>query len=125
MRQHAGHRRFAVTEGGRMALVAPLCEPGDLICIFKGAQTPMLLRRSMVGSEEDVQMELDPELWQKWYDEMYPFDLVGPAPTSVSISAEKFKLVGECYVHGIMLGEMLSGADGEPAMEKRFCESFF
>jgi hypothetical protein len=126
VRQHAGHRRFAITEGGRMALVPPLCEPGDLICVFKGAQTPMLLRKPTAESEESVQMELDPKMWQKWFNEMYPIPalVVGLAQASAPVSAERFKLVGDCYVHGIMLGEMLSGAGGEQAMEKRFDESF-
>jgi hypothetical protein len=86
MRQHAGHRCFAVTEGGRMALVPQLSIPGDLICIFKGAQTPMLLRRSILEGENEVQSRLDPGMWQKWFEEMYPFpSLMAPAPPSVSV----------------------------------------
>jgi hypothetical protein len=82
MRQHAGHRCFAVTEGRQMALVPQLSKPGDLICIFKGAQTPMLLRKSILGGENDVQSRLDPGIWQKWFDEMYPFpSLMAPAQT--------------------------------------------
>ena len=125
MRQHAGHRCFAVTERGRMALVPPLSKPGDLICIFKGAQTPMLLRKSILGGENDVRSRLDHGMWQKWFDEMHPFpSIMAAAPPSASVLAEKFDLVGECYVHGIMLGEMLSGVDGEAAMEMMFGENF-
>jgi Heterokaryon incompatibility protein (HET) len=125
MQQHAGHRCFAITEGGRMALVPQLSKPGDLICIFEGAQTPMLLRKSILGGGNNLQSRLDPGMWQKWFDEMYPFpSLMAPAPPSVSALAEKFDLVGECYVHGIMLGEMLRGIDEEAAMEKMFCENF-
>jgi hypothetical protein len=38
-------RQFAVTEEGRLALVLPETEPGDIICVFLGAKTPHVLRR--------------------------------------------------------------------------------
>jgi hypothetical protein len=62
-------RKFCVTEEGRMAIVPAGSAPGDVICIFKGARTPFLLRRVADG-ESDV-----------------------------------YKLVGSCYVHGVMDGE--------------------
>jgi hypothetical protein len=48
----------------------------------------------------------------------------GTGPTFSIGLAEKSNLVGEFYVHGIVLGEMLSWLDGEAAMEKILCEKF-
>ncbi|KAF2490669.1 HET-domain-containing protein [Lophium mytilinum] len=56
-------RRFAVTEGGRMAMVPPGSMQGDLVVVILGAEMPFLLRKT---------------------------------------ESESMKLVGECYVHGLM-----------------------
>jgi hypothetical protein len=64
-----GLRRFCVTEQGRMAIMPPRSEVGDVLCIFKGARTPFVLR----------------------------------------VSSEKppiYNLVGCCYIHGVMDGEI-------------------
>jgi hypothetical protein len=42
--QWAGTRRFCVTEYGRIGWVPPEAEAGDIVCVFKGAETPHLLR---------------------------------------------------------------------------------
>lgn len=63
-------RRFCITEQGRMAIMPPRSLPGDVICIFKGAHTPFVLRQ--VSSEEP----------------------------------SVYNLVGCCYVHGVMDGEV-------------------
>jgi hypothetical protein len=63
-------RRFCVTKQGRMAVVPPYCEEGDIICIIKGAHMPFVLR-----------------------------DIGGKVPKQV------YRLVGCCYVHGVMNGE--------------------
>jgi Heterokaryon incompatibility protein (HET) len=69
-------RRFCVTENKYMAVVPPKTEPGDMICIVHGAQTPLILRRLCHKEKEGVR------------NDTYAF-------------------VGECYVHGMMNGEML------------------
>jgi hypothetical protein len=63
-------RGFCVTNQGRMAVVPPYCEEGDIICIIKGAHMPFVLR-----------------------------DIGGKVPKQV------YRLVGCCYVHGVMNGE--------------------
>jgi hypothetical protein len=65
---HTG-RRFTVTEDDYMGLVPAGTQPGDLVCIIFGAQTPFLLRPAVCGT---------------------------------------YKIVGECYIHGMMDGEMVS-----------------
>ncbi|KAK5658483.1 hypothetical protein OQA88_1872 [Cercophora sp. LCS_1] len=38
-------RRFALTEGGRMALVPPLAVVGDVVCVGVGLEAPLILRK--------------------------------------------------------------------------------
>lgn len=47
-------RRFAITDRGRFALVPPLSEPGDLVWVPLGAQTPYVVRER--SSSGDVLM---------------------------------------------------------------------
>jgi hypothetical protein len=42
--QWAGTRRFCVTEYGRIGWLPPEAKAGDMVCVFKGAETPHLLR---------------------------------------------------------------------------------
>jgi hypothetical protein len=76
-------RKFAISrQEGYFMLVPDLAQPGDLICIFGGAQTPFLVRG------------------------------VGEHATG-SRRYDRYELVGECYVHGIMDGEAVSVKDFE------------
>ncbi len=71
-------RKFALSKKeGYFMLVPELAKPGDLICIFVGAQTPFLVRQ--VGGN--------------------------------GMGDQRYELVGECYVHGIMDGEVVSEED--------------
>jgi hypothetical protein len=45
-------RRFCVTKRGYLAIVPPRSEPGDLIYILHGTQTPFALRRCTEGSPD-------------------------------------------------------------------------
>ena len=54
-----------------------MAKPGDLICVFVGAQTPFLVRH--VGGN--------------------------------GMGDQRYELVGECYVHGIMDGEVVFEED--------------
>lgn len=119
MRQHAGHRCFAITENGRMALVPPLAESGDLVCIILGAQTPFLLRTPTTATGQEssnIDHGMTAEAWETWFNEMYYMDGVEggavpgtvPKPSKVVMTEDNtFELVGECYVHGIMRGELM------------------
>jgi hypothetical protein len=70
-------RRFCVTKEGRMAIVPPKTLPGDIVCIIKGARMPYVLREL----EEAAFLEGEEQ--------------------------QLYNLVGCCYVHGSMDGEML------------------
>ncbi|KAF2097552.1 HET-domain-containing protein [Rhizodiscina lignyota] len=59
---------FSISLCGRMCMVPDAAEPGDLLCILFGAQTPFVLRPFKPGV---------------------------------------YRLIGECYVHGVMDGEAM------------------
>jgi hypothetical protein len=73
-------RRFCITEGGFMGLVAPNSDVGDAVCLIWGMQTPYILR---VAPDQDM-----------------------------NLAAPLYQLIGECYMHGMMDGEM-ADADKE------------
>ncbi|KAK5723944.1 hypothetical protein LTR17_013786 [Elasticomyces elasticus] len=66
-------RRFGQTVNGRMCLLPPEAAKGDLVCLIRGSQVPVLLRKS-----------------ETYYEN-----------------------VGECYVHGIMHGELEGMAEDD------------
>ena len=84
-------RRFVLLRGGMLALVPSDAEPGDHVLLLEGARVPFVVR-SVVSGPEATQVEAGHD-------------------------SGTFKLVGDCYVHGIMDGEMIlrGGAEGEDA----------
>ncbi|KAI0491116.1 heterokaryon incompatibility protein-domain-containing protein [Xylaria cf. heliscus] len=70
-------RRLCVTKNGYMGLVPPLTHVGDLVCIFYGGDAPYLVRPQT-------------------------------SPVAAKeIGVLRCRLVGECYMHGMMDGEMV------------------
>ncbi|KAL2061199.1 hypothetical protein VTL71DRAFT_7472 [Oculimacula yallundae] len=74
----ASMRRFAVTKDGFMAIVPAMAKVDDVVSIASGARYPLLLRKK-------GEMQI---------------------PNKGILSC--YELVGECYVHGIMDGEMMN-----------------
>ena len=77
------HRSFFVSEKGYFGLAPSQALPGDLICILFGGQTPFILRRL-----ENVHGTVLEEI-QEFFGG----------------NGEVYKVIGDCYVHGIMDGE--------------------
>ncbi|KAH7327416.1 heterokaryon incompatibility protein-domain-containing protein [Rhexocercosporidium sp. MPI-PUGE-AT-0058] len=71
-------RKFAVTSNGYMAVVPALSEVGDVVSVVCGARYPLLLRNKPEVQYHNGEMRAVHEL------------------------------VGECYVHGIMDGELMN-----------------
>ena len=78
-------RRFCVTDGGYMGLVPPNAKVGDLVCIIFGMQTPYLLRPIVTTNHKEMSPPFNP----------------------------LYQLVGECYIHGMMRGEMMMSTFGK------------
>ena len=80
-----------------MALVPPCSKERDVVCIVPGAQTPYLLRpvsQPTAGDERELVIEGGPETADQ-----------GGCLGLGSV----YHLVGECYIHGMMDGEMVDG----------------
>lgn len=71
-------RRFCVTKGGYVGLVPPLTKVDDVVCLFLGCETPFLIRP------------------------------VNVATVGIVSTRRRAFLVGECYMHGMMKGEMMT-----------------
>jgi hypothetical protein len=77
-------RTFFLTEGGYIGIGPRWLRRNDKVVILYGGKTPYILRH-----------EIDPELDQ--------------ILTGQDLDGQLCRLVGECYVHGMMYGEMLKG----------------
>jgi hypothetical protein len=77
--QWAGTRKFCVTEYGRIGWVPPEAEVGDIICVFKGAVTPHLLRMNddghliLVGGACYIHGQMEGEAMQNAEDYIQQF----------------------------------------------------
>lgn len=81
-------RRFCLTAEGRLGFVPDCARPGDLICVFDGADVPHVIR---------------PRAKQ------YP-----PPPGEATFKSDpEYVLVGECYMQDLMNGEALTRKDLE------------
>ncbi|OAL39136.1 hypothetical protein AYO20_01454 [Fonsecaea nubica] len=78
-------RRLAVMGNGRLGAVVRQAQQGDRIAVLRGCSTPLVLRPSKL-------LPSDPGL-----------ENTG--------DAETYAVVGDCYVHGIMNGETVTGTD--------------
>ena len=85
LRRSTYSSRFARLSDGHFALIPNASEIGDDVCIVLGCSTPMILRKNS----------------------SYP--LAGGLPknssSGVSVSGT-YQMIGPCYVHGVMDGEM-------------------
>jgi hypothetical protein len=82
-------RRFAVTRKGYLAIVPPLTKLGDIVCLVMGAEVPFIMRKlPLHQSNEDYRDQ------------------------------QCYNLIGECYVHGIMDGEVLKDGPREEILER-------
>jgi hypothetical protein len=81
-------RTYIITKSGYIGIGPRFAEAGDAICIFDGARTPFILRK--VSGNELVPDEL-PESGQKDPD----------------LDRERWKIIGDCYLHGFMDNEVV------------------
>jgi hypothetical protein len=82
-------RTYIITKSGYIGIGPFLAEAGDAVCTFDGASTPFILRK-VSGNELVVPDEL-PATGQKDPD----------------LDHEKWKIIGDCYLHGFMDNEVV------------------
>lgn len=85
-------RNFIITSKGYFGLAPLKSRPGDDVCVLEGGTTPFVLRA--VQDSELGQYGMTPKERQR-----------------------VFKLVGECYVHGVSDGEWIDGQKKEDVIE--------
>jgi hypothetical protein len=83
------YRRFAVTRQGYFVLGPDALQEGDVVAVLRGGKIPFVLRRASTNSDGDPGTD----------------------------TGDRWILIGECYVHGIMDGE---GWDVEGVEEEVF-----
>lgn len=96
-------RRFCATSGKRLGWVPLMARPGDLICIFDGAEVPFVLRP--LAETKPTTKKLG-----KAEGSMSQSSL----SSSVTVRDKEqlqYELVGEAYVDGIMYGGAVRGSE--------------
>ncbi|KAK4197811.1 heterokaryon incompatibility protein-domain-containing protein [Triangularia verruculosa] len=83
-----GGKRFCVTKGGRFGIVPPRTRVGDSIAIIWGTATPFVMRS---GTRHQWLLSVEPDK---------------QTPVTGSLEGDEHIIMGSCYVHGVMLGEL-------------------
>ena len=87
LRRAAYSSRFAKLSSGHFALIPNASKIGDDVCVLLGCSTPMALRRSLSSS---------------------PMRGLPTENSSRETISCTYRMIGPCYVHGVMDGEMVS-----------------
>ena len=93
------NRCFVILNNHLIGLAPEESKAGDLVCVFRGAETPFVLRpgeqkvdNSCTSTMNDVDVDAKSRLTKVRY--------------------ERYLLIGECYIHGAMDGEFV-GSENE------------
>ncbi|KAJ5611778.1 hypothetical protein N7528_008883 [Penicillium herquei] len=95
-------KRFCSTTKGRLGWVPRRARPGDLVCVFDGADMPYVIRPRVKKRTEKLSFTY-------WYHQL-------SGNQSVPLDGQpdpEYVLVGQCYVHGLMGGEAMALRDSE------------
>jgi hypothetical protein len=93
------NRRMIRTSGGKVGMARHQVMDGDLICILYGCSVPVILRKHLKDSQEDV---VDGQHARPGEEETF------------------YELLGECYVHGMMDGEAIEFQEENDIKSVRF-----
>lgn len=109
-------------EPGRLGLAPQRAQVGDKICILRGCSVPVVLRyitQSDIQATEQAAENLDPpEIGQNIIRRF-----TSARAQNTGIKFEKsgpYRLIGECYVHGVMDGEAFKIRDEYKLKEMEF-----
>lgn len=83
------NRRLCLTLNGYLILAPDVLQEGDLLYVLPGSDIPMLLRPLKAVTRADPHVKL-------------------PVFERPELGIDRYVLVGECYVDGLMLGEAVS-----------------
>ncbi|KAK6067534.1 arylsulfatase [Seiridium cupressi] len=94
-------RRLFLTLNGYLGLAPDIVREGDIVAVLSGGEVPFLLR-PLTGDEVD-QTSMGTSLCPKNHDP--------PAKTH-----NGYRLVGECFVHGLMAGEAVDAVNSQASL---------
>lgn len=129
-------RRFAITKKGRMGLVPWCAEVGDGVCVVLGSGVLFVVRRGSQGlqkeagkGEDRVRESYEKKIEKQEIGNEYLGKQKGSEDDGNlangeedALLKERWTLVGDAYVYGLMDGEALS-QDEFQARQMRFCSS--
>jgi hypothetical protein len=91
-----GGRQLCITRNGYVAWVPETAQPGDQMCRLRGSRLPFVIR-----SQEQEQ---DLPTHQK---------VMLPEKVPPELEVKSYKLIGDCYIHGMMADKALDMFDEE------------
>ncbi|KAJ5723989.1 hypothetical protein N7488_002024 [Penicillium malachiteum] len=99
-------KRFCSTIEGRLGWVPCRAQPGDLVCVFDGANMPYVIRPRVKKWTLTERLQVS---FTYWYHQLSGYQ---SGPLDVKPDPE-YVLVGQCYMHGLMGGEAMALTDSE------------
>jgi hypothetical protein len=97
LRLQCERRRMFLTINGFLGMGPDCVQEGDIVCVLSGGDLPFVLR--LVQPKPEPHNKPD-----------------ATAPHGQQSSEKHYRLVGECYVEGLMKGEVISALDVAKAL---------
>ena len=91
-------RKLCITDNGYVAWVPETTRPGDQICHLRGSRLPFVIRSQEQEQEQDLPAH------QK---------VMQPEKAEPELERKSYKLIGDCYIHGMMADKALDRSDEE------------
>lgn len=95
----SANRCFVILDNSMIGLAPEDSREGDLVCVFTGGETPFVLRPEEPDADAQV---------PRGNDDGVQADIL---PTRAL--NQRYKVVGECYIHGAMDGEFVGSPEEE------------
>lgn len=95
----SSHRCFVILDNSMIGLAPEDSRAGDVVCVFTGGETPFVLRPEEPDADAQVPRGSD--------------DGVQADSQSTRALAQRYMVIGECYIHGAMDGEFVGSPEEE------------
>lgn len=111
----SAQRRFCITKKGYIGWVPRLSQVGDLVGIIDGEQTPYIVRKCDRGTTHLVAVD-SPEIARFLVGCWTPGSTqnIDRATFQEELEYSQFLLLGACYMHAMMDGEMMQAGTPQP-----------
>jgi hypothetical protein len=102
-------KHLITTVDGHYGFAPVKAQPGDLICVLYGGNTPFVLRKDT--GEQDTPVATATVLSSSSAERELE---------STDLSSDRYQIIGEAYVHGLMCGEAIQDIKRKRASEGTF-----